>query len=172
MSCSTKYVFLGFGPIPWTLNAEIHPPESTRLCASISFAFNWLCAFIIVQINSPLIESINNSGAYFLFGSICFIGNIEFKKVFRYILIRNEMLYSGIFIIYFSIPETRGKSSEEMKAYFLQKYGSKWITLEAYRLIILLFIISLRINNNYKIEKFENEIGRYLFRYYLILHTK
>ena len=82
------------------------------------------------------------------------------------------MLYSGIFIIYFSIPETRGKSSEEMKAYFLQKYGSKWITLEAYRLIILLFIISLRINNNYKIEKFENEIGRYLFRYYLILHTK
>ena len=84
------FKIIGFGPIPWTLNAEIHPPESTRLCASISFAFNWFCAFIVVLITPNLEDLIHASGAYFLFAAICFIG-------MNYFNLKSRLFYSEYF---------------------------------------------------------------------------
>ena len=120
----------GFGPLAWTFNAEIHPPESTRLCASISFSFNWFCAFILVLITPNLKNVLNSSGLYFLFAAICFIGKyVSQMKITKNILNhsrystinKKSTFFTGIFIIYFFVPETKGKTQEEMKTYFQQK---------------------------------------------------
>ncbi len=49
-------------------------------------------------------EGLNNSGYYFLFGSICLVG--------------------VIFILIF-VPETKGKTNEDMRNYFLNRIGKK-----------------------------------------------
>ena len=47
-------------------------------------------------------DGLNNSGCYFLFGSICII---------------------GVVVILLALPETKGKTNDDMRNYFLQKAG-------------------------------------------------
>lgn len=91
---------IGFGPLCWTINAEIFPPEAKRLGSSIAFSANWTFAFLVTKFEPYVEDALNTSGAYFLFSAICLFGT---------------------FIIVFFVPETKGKSPEEMKAYFEKK---------------------------------------------------
>ena len=88
---------IGFGPLAWTLNAEIHSPEAKRLCASIAFSTNWTFAFLVTKFEPNIEALINLSGTYFAFATICFVGTI---------------------IVYIFVPETKGKTPEDMKIYF------------------------------------------------------
>lgn len=120
---------LGFGPIPWLMMGEILPGKdppsqkstqidllsfcpSTRTQVSFSFAanvrgsaasvttaFNWTCTFIVTKTFADIIAGLGNHGAFWMFGSITFV---------------------GIFFIYFFVPETRGKSLEDIEKKFAQ----------------------------------------------------
>jgi len=90
---------IGFGPLPWVLNSELFPKEAKGPAAAICASFNWLCSFLVVKFEPNLEDVMNNHGAYFLFSAICGLGTL--------------------FIIVF-VPETRGKTEEQMREYFQQ----------------------------------------------------
>ena len=64
--------------------------------------FNWLCAFFVSKFFKNIKDAIESSGSYFLFGSFC--------------------LLATLFVIFLT-PETKGKTNEDMKNYFLEKAG-------------------------------------------------
>ena len=61
-----------------------------------------MCAFFVSKFIKNINDEINASGGYFLFGSICLL---------------------AILFVIFLTPETRGKSNEDMRNYFLKKAG-------------------------------------------------
>lgn len=85
---------IGFGPIPWLMLGEILPSKVRGTAASIATAFNWTCTFIVTKTFKNIIESIDIYGVFWLFAAICILGLI--------------------FVIFF-VPETRGKSLEEIE---------------------------------------------------------
>ncbi|XP_055839095.1 facilitated trehalose transporter Tret1 isoform X3 [Episyrphus balteatus] len=85
---------LGFGPIPWLMMGEILPAKIRGSAASVATAFNWSCTFVVTKTFQDMIDVIGSSGAFWLFGSICFV---------------------GLFFVIFYVPETQGKSLEDIE---------------------------------------------------------
>ena len=88
---------VGYGPIPWAMNAEIFPKEAQAPMASLATLFNWSCAFIVSAFSQDVEDAIHASGLYFLFGAF------------------NA---AGIVFVLLFCPETKGKTPEDMKKYF------------------------------------------------------
>ena len=88
---------VGNGPIPFMMNGEIFAPEAKRLSSTLSITFNWLCEFFVTQFELDLEHAIGLHGACFLYGSICALA----------------------VVLLFFIPETKGKSSDELKNIFM-----------------------------------------------------
>jgi len=88
---------LGFGPIPWILNVELIPPEARALSSSLASTFNWLVSFLVAQFVPTIGEAIGSGPVYFIFSGIALLGTV--------------------FIVIF-VPETKGKSEEEIKEIF------------------------------------------------------
>ena len=88
---------IGFGPLPWMMNGEFFSLEAKGLAASLATAMNWLCAFCVSKFEVNIEDAINPSGAYFMFAAI------------------NAL--AALFVL-FIVPETRGKSPEDMKEHF------------------------------------------------------
>ena len=94
------YIFafsIGFGPLPWMMNGEFFSLEAKGLASSLATAFNWVCAFLVTKFEVNIEDGINNWGAYFMYSAICAVGCV---------------------FIFFLVPETKGKTPEEMKKYF------------------------------------------------------
>ena len=94
------YIFgfsFGYGPLPWAMNAELFPKEAQSVMATISAGFCWMCAFIVTKFSTNLEDAINTSGLYFFFGII------------------NTL---GVIFVIFVLPETKGKTPDDMKIYF------------------------------------------------------
>ncbi|XP_047984559.1 facilitated trehalose transporter Tret1 isoform X1 [Leguminivora glycinivorella] len=85
---------MGFGPIPWLMMGEILPAKIRGPAASICTAFNWLCTFGVTKSFHNLLDAIGPNGAFWLFGCICFV---------------------GLFFVVVCVPETRGKSLEQIE---------------------------------------------------------
>ena len=88
---------IGVGAIPWLIMAEIFPNKVRSLGASIATTCNWLFAFIITMSLDKMTATIQYYGVMWLFGGCC-VGLSVFA--------------------FFLIPETKGKSFEEIQAYF------------------------------------------------------
>ena len=110
---------IGFGPLPWVLNSELFPREAKALASSIGMftmwnnfcliiitgaMSNWFFAFLVVYFYPMAESAINKYVCYFFFAVICFLG--------------------ALFIILF-VPETKGKTEEDMSQYFRQKTNKK-----------------------------------------------
>jgi len=101
--CLMLYIFgfaIGYGPIPWAMNAELFPKEAQGVMASIAAGFNWACAFIVTKFATNLEDLINTSGLYFLFCAVNVL---------------------GIVFVIILLPETKGKTPDDMKEYFSRK---------------------------------------------------
>merc|ERR1712136_214348 len=101
LTCLIIYIVgfsIGFGPLAWAMNAEMFPKEAQGPMSALATAFNWTLAFIVSAFSSDVEKAINASGLYFLFGAV------------------NTL--SMAFTI-FICPETKGKTPEDMKNYFL-----------------------------------------------------
>ena len=96
------FLNIGIGPIPWMINGELFPEECKSASASLSTIVNWLMAFTVTKTVVYLQAVLGYSGTYFLYGSLTTLGAI-------YILL--------------GVPETKGKSPEEILQYF--KIGHK-----------------------------------------------
>lgn len=90
-------IAFGLGPIPIMLNGEIYSEEAKSKSTSIAIGTNWITTFLVTKFSTNLTLAINDSGTYFLYGSICFICAIFCTVV---------------------VPETKGKSLEDIREYF------------------------------------------------------
>nr|XP_033341234.1 facilitated trehalose transporter Tret1-like isoform X1 [Megalopta genalis] len=88
---------LGFGPIPWLMMGEILPVKIRGSAASVVTAFNWSCTFVVTKAYLEMVRQMGAYGTFWLFGTIVLIG--------------------FVFVI-FCVPETRGRSLEEIEKRF------------------------------------------------------
>ncbi|PIK35539.1 hypothetical protein BSL78_27632 [Apostichopus japonicus] len=91
---------LGLGPIPWLIMSEIFPSKARGLASSIATAFNWTCSFIITKEFLDLENLLHKEGVFWMYAVVCVL--------------------EIIFVILF-VPETKGKSLEEIEDYFRRR---------------------------------------------------
>ena len=80
------------------MNGEFFPLEAKPISSSIVTAFNWFCAFLVSNFEDDLEGAIGTYGAYFMFSVVCFLAT---------------------FFVYFLVPETKGRSADDMRSYFM-----------------------------------------------------
>ena len=88
---------LAWGPVPWLVMSEIFPLRARGPASSMATMANWLLAFIVTKTYDSMQLSLTIQGTYWFFGGCAFLG-----FVFVYIL----------------MPETKGKTLEEIEALF------------------------------------------------------
>lgn len=97
-----------WGPIVWIVCSEIYPTRIRALALSLTTAFNWAMNATIAKVTPIMIANITY-GTYFFFGSCAIL--------------------MGVFV-YFLLPETRGRSLEEMDELFSS--GQIWAYKDTY----------------------------------------
>lgn len=90
----------GMGPMPWTINSEIYPSWARSWCLSASTSVNWLFNLLISMTFLSLTRAITKHGAFYLYAFLATLGFIYFC---------------------FVLPETKGKSLEELEDLFADK---------------------------------------------------
>lgn len=91
----------GMGPMPWTINSEIYPSWARSWCLSATTSVNWLANLFISMTFLSLTNAITIQGAFYLYASLASIGFVYFALV---------------------LPETRGKTLEELEGLFAPKH--------------------------------------------------
>lgn len=88
---------LGLGPIPFIMIAELNNAEMIGIASAIATTFNWAFAFLVTRCFLSIAHSV---GFHFLFWGFAMISLL------------------GIGFIFMFVPETKGKSMQEIQRYF------------------------------------------------------
>ncbi|XP_010611889.1 solute carrier family 2, facilitated glucose transporter member 8 [Fukomys damarensis] len=88
---------LGWGPIPWLLMSEIFPLHVKGVATGVCVLTNWLMAFLVTKEFSSLMDVLKPCGAFWLASAFC--------------------ICSVLFTL-FCVPETKGKTLEQVAAHF------------------------------------------------------
>ncbi|KAL2782080.1 solute carrier family 2, facilitated glucose transporter member 8 isoform 3 [Daubentonia madagascariensis] len=88
---------VGWGPIPWLLMSEIFPLHVKGMATGVCVLTNWLMAFLVTKEFNSLMEVLRPYGAFWLTSAFCIFG----------------VLFS-----LFCVPETKGKTLEQITAHF------------------------------------------------------
>jgi facilitated trehalose transporter len=86
---------LGFGPVPWMMIPELSSTRVRSMVASIGTAFNWTCVYIVTAAVKSMISSLGDAATYWIFAAICAV---------------------SCAFVYFALPETKGRTSEQIQA--------------------------------------------------------
>jgi len=95
---------IGAGPIPWLMFGEILPAKVKGPGSSIASFTNWFLAFIITLTFVDIQKGIGEAGSFWLFGVFTFLAVMPFSVFF--------------------LPETKGKTPEQIQAFFGTKLPS------------------------------------------------
>lgn len=87
----------GMGPIPWLMMGELLPSRVRGFATGLCTGFNWTMAFIVTKNFGFMIETFKTYGAYWFFCGVMVV---------------------SFFIVVVSLPETKGKTLEEIEASF------------------------------------------------------
>ncbi|KAK7709228.1 hypothetical protein SLS57_008763 [Botryosphaeria dothidea] len=93
-----------WGPVPWAMPSEIFPSSIRTKGVAWSTCSNWLFNFIIGLITPPLIQNTDGFGAYTFFAVWCL---------------------ASLIWAYFLVPETKGRSLEDMDQVFKDRSGTE-----------------------------------------------
>lgn len=85
---------LSFSPLMFVVTAEMYPSKIRGTAMALSTGISWACAFIVVQVYPVMEASIGTNVAFGIFAAL--------------------MLIACLFIAFF-IPETKGKTLEEIQ---------------------------------------------------------
>ncbi|KAM6182769.1 solute carrier family 2, facilitated glucose transporter member 8 [Erethizon dorsatum] len=88
---------LGWGPIPWLLMSEIFPLHVKGVATGVCVLTNWLMAFLVTKEFSSLMEALRPYGTFWLASAFCIC---------------------SILFTWFCVPETKGKTLEQITAHF------------------------------------------------------
>lgn len=105
--CVTLYMLadpLGLGSIPFLYSAEFYPSEMRSLLGGITIGLSNLEMFLVVKTFPDMNHMMGHHGTFWLYSGVCFA--------------------SIIFTLLF-IPETKGKSLQDIEDIFSTKEGSR-----------------------------------------------
>ncbi|ERL83292.1 hypothetical protein D910_07484 [Dendroctonus ponderosae] len=85
---------IGMGPIPWLASSEIFPPAIMARMSSYAGMFNWFLAFVVTVGYEPLSKAVGAYTTFFIFTLVS---------------------ASAVAFVLFVIPETKGKSFQEIQ---------------------------------------------------------
>ena len=85
------------GPVVWTVINEIFPGRIRGRAVAVATAVNWGAAFVVSQGFLSLVDAIGNSYTFLLFALFCAIGWVW---------------------IYYTVPETKGRSLEQIEQFW------------------------------------------------------
>jgi SP family facilitated glucose transporter-like MFS transporter 8 len=85
---------IGFGPLPWVMMAELLPNESKSWASGLAGSVNWILVFAVTNLYEMMTEKLGLLITFGIFGGICILGTV---------------------IIAFIVPETTGKTREEIQ---------------------------------------------------------
>uniref|UniRef100_A0A8C6WS82 Solute carrier family 2, facilitated glucose transporter member 8 n=1 Tax=Neogobius melanostomus TaxID=47308 RepID=A0A8C6WS82_9GOBI len=88
---------LGWGPIPWLLMSEILPVNARGFAGAACVLTNWTMAFVITKNFQDMMTLLTSAGTFWLFSSMCVL---------------------NLFFTTFFVPETKGKTLEQIEAIF------------------------------------------------------
>jgi MFS family permease len=91
---------IGFGPLPWLIMAELLSTKGKVWVSSMAVSLNWSFTFVVTKLY-PIIN--RDLGPAITYGSFCFV-----------------CLLGTLFVVFF-VPETRGKSREEIQIELIRK---------------------------------------------------
>ncbi|KAF5586786.1 quinate transport [Fusarium pseudocircinatum] len=94
---------VSYSPLGWALPSEVFPSATRSKGVALSTATCWICNFIVGVITPPMLESIG-FGTYVFYGSWCAIAAAW---------------------AFFLVPETKGRSLEEMDQVFGDNSGQE-----------------------------------------------
>ena len=83
------------GPVVWTVINEIFPSNVRGKAVAVATAANWFAAWLVSQFFLTLVDAISSTGVFWLFAFFCVVTYVFVKKM---------------------VPETKGKSLEEIQA--------------------------------------------------------
>ncbi len=89
---------IGYGPVIWTLLSEIYPTKIRGRAMSVATLSLWVGATIIGQIVPWMLDTLTPAGTFFVFALCCIPVPFILKR----------------------LPETKGKSLEEIESFWLQ----------------------------------------------------
>ena len=95
----------GFGPLPWTINSEIYPTWARSTAISIATMCNWIFNLIVSMTFLSMSDSFGQPATFGFYACLTFI---------------------GLLFIIFLVPETRGKSLEEVESLFQRPHFMNW----------------------------------------------
>jgi SP family facilitated glucose transporter-like MFS transporter 8 len=91
---------LGLGAIPWIIMSEVFPERVRGIASSVATVLNWVCSFLLTKFFSQMKEALTEYGTFWFFSAVCF-GCAVFVALV--------------------VPETKGRSLEEIEASFKRK---------------------------------------------------
>ena len=91
---------LGLATLPYVLMGELLPASTRSITSAISSTFNLVCLFLILKFYTSISLAINLSGVFWLFAAVAF---------------------SGAVFVALAVPETRGRSLQEIEDAFKSK---------------------------------------------------
>lgn len=99
----------GMGPVPWAIISEIFPLNVRSYGNSLSVAANWTTNLIISMTFLSLVKAITKYGAFYFYAFLCLLGWL---------------------FLYFKLPETKGKTLEEIQYLFSESAPPPWKMVE------------------------------------------
>ncbi|XP_058060057.1 facilitated trehalose transporter Tret1-like [Anopheles bellator] len=88
---------LGFLTLPFSMNAEVYPTKIRGFASGLTIFFGYTMSFIIIKVYPSLVETIGNANVFIMFGCLSVL---------------------GIAFVYFFLPETKGRTLEEIENRF------------------------------------------------------
>lgn len=101
--CLVVYIIgfsLGWGPIPMLIMSEIFPSRARGAASAIAVFSNWFCAFIVTKEFMYVKDMVGAATTFWLFAFVCM---------------------SSVIYVWRKVPETKGKSLEDIELFFLGK---------------------------------------------------
>lgn len=98
--CVIVYIIvfsIGWGPLPWLLMSEIFPPRARGFASGIVTFVNWLLVFVVTKFFHNMIVSFHEQGTFWFFSAFSL---------------------ASFFFVFFCVPETKGKSLEDIEQLF------------------------------------------------------
>jgi SP family facilitated glucose transporter-like MFS transporter 8 len=85
---------LGFGPLPWVMMAELVPNESKSWASGLAVSVNWILVFAVTNLFGIMVKNLGAMITFAIFCGMCILGTV---------------------VVAFIVPETKGKTREEIK---------------------------------------------------------
>lgn len=95
---------LSLGPVVWVLLAEIFPNSIRSVALSIAVAAQWISNYSVVQLFPVINKYLNGALPFGIYAVMCIL---------------------TILFTWFYVPETKGKTLEEMEQIWNDKFGNK-----------------------------------------------